>query len=129
MPEPFADSYFAYKVCDNGLKKKEDTNIMPFLAHLRLSLQKATRVRNYVTMTPTKPLVLFFSPVRHALSTYEQLQQVAQTEVVTSQSREEFFHDLTTKYKNVFAIYRTSASGSVRVLCLFACQLTVLTSI
>ncbi|CAG8948211.1 unnamed protein product [Penicillium salamii] len=86
---------------------------MPFLAHLRLNLQKSTRVRNYVTMTSTKPLVLFFSPVRHALSTYEQLQQVAQTEVVTSQSREEFFHDLTTKYKNAFAIYRTSASGSV----------------
>ncbi|KAJ6071905.1 hypothetical protein N7499_009919 [Penicillium canescens] len=64
-------------------------------------------------MSPAKPLVLFFSPVRHATSTYEQLQQVAQTEVVTSQSRDEFFDDVATKYQNVFAIYRTSASGSV----------------
>ncbi|CAG7922137.1 unnamed protein product [Penicillium olsonii] len=86
---------------------------MYFLPMSRLNFLKATRVRNYVTMTPTKPLVLFFSPVRHAISTYEQLQQLAQTEVVTSQSREEFFHDLATKYQNAFAIYRTSASGSV----------------
>jgi hypothetical protein len=64
-------------------------------------------------MSPAKPLVLFFSPVRHATSTYEQLQQVAQTEVVTSQSRDEFFYDVATKYRNAFAIYRTSASGSV----------------
>ncbi|GAD92367.1 hypothetical protein PVAR5_0958 [Paecilomyces variotii No. 5] len=64
-------------------------------------------------MLPAKPLVLFFSPVRHALPQYKQLQQVAHTEVVTSQSRDEFFHDISTKYQNAFAIYRTSASGSV----------------
>ncbi|RHZ62635.1 hypothetical protein CDV55_106829 [Aspergillus turcosus] len=64
-------------------------------------------------MSPIKPLVLFFSPVRHALLAYKELQQVARTEVVTSQSRDEFFNDVATKYQDVFAIYRTSASGSV----------------
>ncbi|KAJ6114509.1 hypothetical protein N7486_000287 [Penicillium sp. IBT 16267x] len=64
-------------------------------------------------MSSQKPLVLFFSPVKHAHSQYELLQQVARTEVVTSRSRDEFFKDLETKYKGAFAIYRTSASGIV----------------
>ncbi|KAJ5348847.1 hypothetical protein MYU51_007127 [Penicillium brevicompactum] len=64
-------------------------------------------------MASTKPLVLFFSPVRHATPAYEKLQEVAHTEVVTSRSRDEFFNDVATKYRDAFAIYRTSASGSV----------------
>ncbi|KAL2803183.1 D-isomer specific 2-hydroxyacid dehydrogenase [Aspergillus granulosus] len=64
-------------------------------------------------MQPTKPFVLFFNPVKFARPFYEQLQKVAHTEVVTSQSRDEFFQDLQTKYKNIFAIYRTSSSGAV----------------
>ncbi|KAI9926550.1 hypothetical protein MW887_004318 [Aspergillus wentii] len=59
------------------------------------------------------PLLLFFNPVRHATSTYEQLQKIAQTEVVTSTSRDEFYADLQGKYHNVSIIYRTSASGAV----------------
>lgn len=62
---------------------------------------------------PSKPFVLFFNPVRHAVPFYEKLQEVAHTEVVISQTREEFFEDLKRKYKDIFAIYRTSASGAV----------------
>ena len=64
-------------------------------------------------MSSQKPLVLFFNPVKHAHAQYQLLQQVARTEVVTSQGRDEFFKDLQTKYKDAFAIYRTSASGMV----------------
>ncbi|KAL3484536.1 D-isomer specific 2-hydroxyacid dehydrogenase [Aspergillus germanicus] len=64
-------------------------------------------------MQATKPLVLFFNPVKFARPFYEQLQKVALTEVVTSRSREEFFQDLQDKYKDVFAIYRTSSSGAI----------------
>ncbi|KIY01297.1 uncharacterized protein Z520_02849 [Fonsecaea multimorphosa CBS 102226] len=64
-------------------------------------------------MLAPKPRILFFSPVRHALTTYEALGQVARVEVVTSKSREEFFRDVRDKYHDVQAIYRTSASGAV----------------
>ncbi|KAL3469807.1 D-isomer specific 2-hydroxyacid dehydrogenase [Aspergillus californicus] len=64
-------------------------------------------------MSSSKPFVLFFNPVRHAGPFYKKLQEIAHTEVVTSKSREEFFKDVTNKYKNIFAIYRTSASGTV----------------
>ncbi|CAI7655622.1 unnamed protein product [Penicillium pancosmium] len=64
-------------------------------------------------MTSSKPFVLFFNPVRHAGSFYAKLQNVAHTEVVTSKNRDEFFKDVRDKYKNIFAIYRTSASGAV----------------
>ena len=64
-------------------------------------------------MTASKPFVLFFNPVKHAGSFYAKLQEVAHTEVVTSNGRVEFFKDLQGKYKNIFAIYRTSASGTV----------------
>lgn len=57
--------------------------------------------------------MLFFNPVRHATSFYKKFQEVARTEVVTSNSREEFFNDVREKYKEAFAIYRTSASGAV----------------
>ncbi|KAJ5728231.1 hypothetical protein N7493_004561 [Penicillium malachiteum] len=63
-------------------------------------------------MSTSKPFVLFFNPVRHTKSFYMKLQEVAHTEVATNQSRDEFFKDLRDKYKNIFAIYRTSASGS-----------------
>ncbi|KAJ5088818.1 hypothetical protein N7456_012434 [Penicillium angulare] len=64
-------------------------------------------------MTASKPFVLFFNPVKHAGSVYAKLQNIAHTEVVTSKSRDEFFKDVRDKYKNIFAIYRTSASGAV----------------
>ncbi|KAJ5765413.1 hypothetical protein N7520_004972 [Penicillium odoratum] len=64
-------------------------------------------------MSPSKPFVLFFNPVKHARPFYEKLQEVARTEVVTSKTREEFFKDVKNKYKDIFAIYRTSASGAV----------------
>ncbi|CAK40774.1 hypothetical protein CBS63078_6790 [Aspergillus niger] len=64
-------------------------------------------------MSSAKPRILFFNPVRHAVPFYEKLQEHAQTEVVTSKGREEFFKDVTGKYKDIFAIYRTSASGAV----------------
>lgn len=66
-------------------------------------------------MSSPKPFVLFFHPVRHAVPFFEKLQELAHTEVVTSKSREEFFKDITDKYKNIFAIYRTSASGIVSI--------------
>lgn len=65
------------------------------------------------TMSSAKPRILFFNPVRHAVQFYDKLQEHAHTEVVTSKSREEFFKDVTEKYKDIFAIYRTSASGAV----------------
>ncbi|KAJ5736369.1 uncharacterized protein N7483_001494 [Penicillium malachiteum] len=52
-------------------------------------------------MSTSKPFILFFNPVRHAKSFYAKLQE------------DEFFKDLRDKYKNIFAIYRASASGSV----------------
>lgn len=61
----------------------------------------------------SKPFILFFNPVRHAEAYYESLQDIARTEVVTSKSRDEFFKDLETKYKDISVIYRTSASGAV----------------
>ncbi|RAK90120.1 2-hydroxyacid dehydrogenase [Aspergillus costaricaensis CBS 115574] len=64
-------------------------------------------------MSSAKPRILFFNPVRHAVPFYVKLQEHAHTEVVTSKSREEFFKDVTEKYKDIFAIYRTSASGAV----------------
>ncbi|KAH7157258.1 D-isomer specific 2-hydroxyacid dehydrogenase [Dactylonectria estremocensis] len=64
-------------------------------------------------MSTQKPRILFFNPVRHALAAYEALHAVAAPEVVTSKSREQFFADLKTKYHDIQAIYRTSASGAV----------------
>lgn len=64
-------------------------------------------------MVGAKPRILFFNPVRHAVAAYQALSKVAQVEVVTSKSREEFFRDLAEKYQNIRAIYRTSASGAV----------------
>lgn len=64
-------------------------------------------------MAISKPRILFFNPVRHAQQAYEALQKVALTEVVTSSSRQEFFSDIRTKYTDIQAIYRTSASGTV----------------
>jgi lactate dehydrogenase-like 2-hydroxyacid dehydrogenase len=64
-------------------------------------------------MVIAKPRILFFSPVRHALQAYDALQKGASTEVVTSTSRKEFFSDIRSKYSDIQAIYRTSASGAV----------------
>jgi glyoxylate reductase len=66
-----------------------------------------------VAMLP-QPRVLFFNPVHHALVEYATLSKVAQTEMVSSKSRAEFFADVETKYSDIRAIYRTSASGAVR---------------
>jgi glyoxylate reductase len=60
-----------------------------------------------------KPKILFFNPVKHALAQYKELQESTAPEVVTSPSRAEFFEDCQTKYQDVVAIYRTSASGAV----------------
>jgi glyoxylate reductase len=64
-------------------------------------------------MVQPRPLILFFNPVRHALADYQALGKVADTQTVTSKSREEFFQDLCTKYQGAQVIYRTSASGAV----------------
>ncbi|KAJ4314587.1 hypothetical protein N0V84_008811 [Fusarium piperis] len=64
-------------------------------------------------MTPLKPRILFFNPVRHALAAYKALSAVAAPEVVTSKSRAELFADLKDRYADIRAIYRTSASGAV----------------
>ncbi|PYH80287.1 hypothetical protein BO82DRAFT_403518 [Aspergillus uvarum CBS 121591] len=48
-------------------------------------------------MPPSKPFVLFFNAIRHAQPIYSKLQEVAHTD-------------------NIFAIYRTSASGAVSTL-------------
>ena len=61
----------------------------------------------------SKPLILFFSLVRHALTAYKALGAYARTELVTSTSRQDFFKDIRGKYKDAVAIYRTSASGVV----------------
>lgn len=65
-------------------------------------------------MSQAKPRILFFNPVRHATTEYEALKTVAAPEVVTSASRAEFFKDLRSKYHDVQAIWRTSASGAAR---------------
>lgn len=65
-------------------------------------------------MMLAKPRILFFNPVRHAKAAYLNLSSETRTEVVTSKSRQEFFNDLKTKYHDIVAIYRTSASGAVR---------------
>ncbi|GKT82218.1 2-hydroxyacid dehydrogenase [Colletotrichum tofieldiae] len=64
-------------------------------------------------MSQPKPRILFFNPVRHALTDYEALKAVASTEVVTSTSRSELFDDLKAKYSDIQVIYRASASGAV----------------
>lgn len=64
-------------------------------------------------MQTSKPFILFFSPVRHAKAAFEELQEVARVELVTSTNRQEFFKDVLDKYKDVQVIYRTSASGVV----------------
>ncbi|KAB5511688.1 D-isomer specific 2-hydroxyacid dehydrogenase [Coniochaeta sp. 2T2.1] len=64
-------------------------------------------------MTASKPRVLFFSPVRHALATFEALGRIAHVELVTSKSRSEFFNDIQEKYHDIVVIYRTSSSGVV----------------
>lgn len=69
-------------------------------------------------MSAAKPRIIFFNPVRHAVAAYEALQAVTAPEVVASKSRQEFFADIRTKYHDVQAIYRTSASGAVRDLSL-----------
>lgn len=66
-------------------------------------------------MQTPKPFILFFSPVRHAKAAYEELQEVARVEVVTSTNRQEFFKDVQDKYKDIHVIYRTSASGAVSI--------------
>ncbi|PYI05191.1 hypothetical protein BO78DRAFT_447854 [Aspergillus sclerotiicarbonarius CBS 121057] len=65
-------------------------------------------------MSPSsKPFILFFNAVKHAELVYKKLQEIAHTEIITSTTREGFFHDIKDKYRNIFAIYRTSASGAV----------------
>lgn len=66
-------------------------------------------------MMTSKPRILLFNPVKHALPEYEELQKSTSPELVTSKSREEFFEDCQTKYVNIAAIYRKSASGAVRL--------------
>ncbi|KAL5322815.1 hypothetical protein ACEPPN_010794 [Leptodophora sp. 'Broadleaf-Isolate-01'] len=61
----------------------------------------------------TKPRILFFNPVRHALENFRKLSSVAQTEVLTSKSRAEFFNECKGKYKDIVAIYSTSSSCAV----------------
>ncbi|KAM0714479.1 hypothetical protein Q7P37_010266 [Cladosporium fusiforme] len=60
-----------------------------------------------------KARILLFNPVKHALAEYGELQKSTAPELVTSTSREEFLEDCLTKYNDVVAIYRTSASGAV----------------
>ncbi|ETS86281.1 hypothetical protein PFICI_00109 [Pestalotiopsis fici W106-1] len=64
-------------------------------------------------MAARTPFILFFNPVRHATARFAELQKIARCEVVTSKSREEFFRDVSGKYKDISVIYRTSASGAV----------------
>ncbi|KAG5743897.1 hypothetical protein H9Q72_012135 [Fusarium xylarioides] len=52
-------------------------------------------------MEKPKPFILFFSPVRHAKTAYQELQDVATVEVVTSTNRQEFFQDVQDKYKDI----------------------------
>jgi glyoxylate reductase len=47
-----------------------------------------------------KPRILSFNPVRHAIEAYGKLATVAQTEVIASKSRAEFFEDVKGRYKD-----------------------------
>ncbi|KAK0104505.1 hypothetical protein ONS95_004793 [Cadophora gregata] len=60
-----------------------------------------------------RPRILFFNPVRHALENFKKLSSVAQTEVIASTSRTDFFEECKGKYKNIVAIYSTSSSYAV----------------
>ena len=61
-------------------------------------------------MALSKPHILFFNPVRHAFEAFKKLSSIAQTEVIASKSRSEFFSDVKEKYKDIVAIYSTSSS-------------------
>jgi glyoxylate reductase len=69
-------------------------------------------------MALSKPRILFFNPVRHALEAYQKLSLETRTEVIASKSRAEFFQDVKDRYKDVVAIYSTSSSYSVTI-CLY----------
>ncbi|KAK1705677.1 D-isomer specific 2-hydroxyacid dehydrogenase [Colletotrichum lupini] len=70
-------------------------------------------IHRVASMSQSKSHILFFNAVRHALQEYEALKLVADPEVVTSTSRDQFFSDLRSKYQNIEAIFRTSSSGAV----------------
>lgn len=61
-----------------------------------------------------KSRILCFNSIVHALRELESLCDIADVEVVSSKSRQEFFRDLHYKYRDIDAIYRTSQSGAVR---------------
>lgn len=102
----------------------EESLAKPKYGRLRIESGSLLRAANFLlrlhllTSVPLqsmslKPLILFFTPVRHATEVYKALSNIARTEVVTSKSREEFFKDVKEKYRDAQAIYRTSASGAV----------------
>ena len=64
-------------------------------------------------MALVRPRILFFNPVRHALTQYQELSSVAQVELLSSADRREFFKDVEGKYKSITAIYSTSSSYAV----------------
>lgn len=64
-------------------------------------------------MQRLRPRILCFNAVQHALQDLESLREIADVEVISSKSRQELFCDFNDKYKDIDAIYRTSASGLV----------------
>lgn len=107
IQEPFLPS--------KSLQENQCLHQKPIEIGLGQQIATATYRRHQIRKMSSKPFVLFFNPVQHAMPFFQKLQEVAHTEVVTSKSRKEFFKDITDKYKNIFAVYRTSASGTVSI--------------
>lgn len=63
-----------------------------------------------MTTTSTKPKVLRLGKIEFAQTKWDQLSELAEIVDCTSKSREEFIHDLKTKYNDITAIARTYAS-------------------
>lgn len=81
---------------------------------LFLSLISLYRTMSTSTSTPiNKPKILLCGEIVHAQKEWESLNDIAQLIIMDSQTRSEFLHDLTTKYSDITAIYRTLFSVKV----------------
>ncbi|EWG42660.1 hypothetical protein FVEG_04412 [Fusarium verticillioides 7600] len=66
-------------------------------------------------MEKSRPFILFFGPTRHAMSAYEELQDAAIVQVVTSTNRQEFFEDIAGNFDAEFIEHLPSS-------CKFICH-------
>ncbi|VVT55367.1 uncharacterized protein SAPINGB_P004561 [Magnusiomyces paraingens] len=65
------------------------------------------------TSTSPKPKILLLGEIIHAQKEWQGLSDIAELVTAESKNREEFIHDLSTKYSDVTAIYRTLFSVGI----------------